>query len=147
MTRVINIRLKLSDFIDTDLEKTIMDRIKKIENDLHVKIIINFWIDDSNVNIKSFYDRWKDSLSVKTVIKNGEDLKANEHIFLCASAFSFCNSRVCKRSLAAISSSLTMPSPSASYLAYSESGSKRFAFNLLLPLFYPFLCNYGHNDL
>ena len=81
MTRVINIRLKLSDFIDTDLEKTIMDRIKKIENDLHVKIILYFWIDDSNVNIKSFYDRWKDSLSVKTVIKNGEDLKANEYIF------------------------------------------------------------------
>ena len=81
MTRVINIRLKLSDFIDTDLEKTIMDRIKKIENDLHVKIIIYFWIDDSNVNIKIFYDRWKDSLSVKTVIKNGEHLKANEHIF------------------------------------------------------------------
>ena len=79
--RVINIRLKLSDFIDTDLEKTIMDRIKKIENDLHVKIILYFWIDDSNVNIKSFYDRWKDSLSVKTVIKNGEDLKANEYIF------------------------------------------------------------------
>ena len=25
MTRVINIRLKLSDFIDTDLEKTIME--------------------------------------------------------------------------------------------------------------------------
>jgi len=81
MMRVINIRLKLSDFIDTDLEKTIMDRIKKIENDLHVKIILYFWIDDSNVNIKSFYDRWKDSLSVKTVIKNGEDLKANEYIF------------------------------------------------------------------
>lgn len=81
MTRVINIRLKLSDFIDTDLEKSIMDRIKKIENDLHVKIILYFWIDDSNVNIKSFYDRWKDSLSVKTVIKNGEDLKANEYIF------------------------------------------------------------------
>ena len=81
MMRVINIRLKLSDFIDTDLEKSIMDRIKKIENDLHVKIILYFWIDDSNVNIKSFYDRWKDSLSVKTVIKNGEDLKANEYIF------------------------------------------------------------------
>ena len=81
MTRVINIRLKLSDFIDTDLEKTIMDRIKKIENDLHVKIILYFWIDDSNVNIKSFYDRWKDSLSVKTVIKNSEELKANEYIF------------------------------------------------------------------
>ena len=58
-----------------------MDRIKKIENDLHVKIILYFWIDDSSVNIKSFYDRWKDSLSVKTVIKNGEDLKANEYIF------------------------------------------------------------------
>ena len=81
MTRVINIRLKLSDFIDTDLEKTIMDKIKKIENDLHVKIILYFWIDGSNVNIKSFYERWKDSLSVKTVIKNGEELKANEYIF------------------------------------------------------------------
>ena len=81
MTRVINIRLKLSDFIDTDLEKTIMDRIKKIENDLHVKIIIYFWIDDSYVNIKSFYDRWKDNLSIKTIIKNDNSLKANEFIF------------------------------------------------------------------
>ena len=41
MTRVINIRLKLSDFIDTDLEKTIMDRIKKIEILDYLTFILN----------------------------------------------------------------------------------------------------------
>ena len=37
MTRVIKLRLKLSDFIDTDLESIIMERIKAIENDLNIK--------------------------------------------------------------------------------------------------------------
>ena len=42
MTRVIKLRLKLSDFIDTDLESIIMERIKAIENDLNIKIILYF---------------------------------------------------------------------------------------------------------
>ena len=33
------------------------------------------------MNIKSFYDRWKDNLSIKTIIKNDNSLKANEFIF------------------------------------------------------------------
>ena len=44
MTRVIKLRLKLSDFIDTDLEKIIMERIKVIENDLHIRIILYFLV-------------------------------------------------------------------------------------------------------
>ena len=36
MTTVIKLRLKLSDFIDTDLENIIMERIKAIENDLNI---------------------------------------------------------------------------------------------------------------
>ncbi len=80
MTRVANIRLKLSDFIETDLEDIIMSRIKSIEQKLSMKFVLYFWL-DTDINLKAFYDRWKDSLSVKTVIKNGEDLKANEYIF------------------------------------------------------------------
>ena len=70
MTRVIKLRLKLSDFIDTDLESMIMERIKAIENDLNIKIILYFWIGDEDVNLKEFYERWKDNLSIKTIIKN-----------------------------------------------------------------------------
>ena len=81
MTRVIKLRLKLSDFIDTDLESMIMERIKAIENDLNIKIILYFWIGDEDVNLKEFYERWKDNLSIKTIIKNNSSLKANEFIY------------------------------------------------------------------
>ncbi len=80
MTRVANIRLKLSDFIDTDLEDIIMNRIKSIEQKLSMKFVLYFWL-DTNINLKSFYDRWKDNLSIKTIIKNDNSLKANEFIF------------------------------------------------------------------
>ena len=63
MTRVIKLRLKLSDFIDTDLESMIMERIKAIENDLNIKIILYFWLGDEKINLKDFYERWKDGWS------------------------------------------------------------------------------------
>ena len=81
MIRVIKLRLKLSDFIDTDLEKIIMERIKDIENDLQIRIILYFWLGDENIDLKSFYERWKDDLSIKTIIKNDSSLKANEFIY------------------------------------------------------------------
>ena len=80
MTRVANIRLKLSDFIETDLEDIIMSRIKSIEQKLSMKFVLYFWL-DTDINLKSFYDRWKDNLSIKTIIKNDNSLKANEFIF------------------------------------------------------------------
>ena len=81
MIRVIKLRLKLSDFIDTDLEKMIMERIKAIENDLQIRIILYFWLGDENIDLKSFYERWKENLSIKTIIKNDSSLKANEFIY------------------------------------------------------------------
>ena len=81
MIRVIKLRLKLSDFIDTDLEKIIMERIKAIENDLQIRIILYFWLGDENIDLKSFYERWKDDLSIKTIIKNDSSLRANEFIY------------------------------------------------------------------
>jgi len=81
MTRVIKLRLKLSDFIDTDLEEIIMERIKDVENELNIKIILYFWLGDEKINLKDFYERWKDNLSIKTIIKNDDSLKANEFIY------------------------------------------------------------------
>ena len=81
MTRVIKLRLKLSDFIDTDLEEIIMERIKAVENELNIKIILYFWLGDEKINLKDFYERWKDNLSIKTIIKNDDSLKANEFIY------------------------------------------------------------------
>jgi hypothetical protein len=81
MTRVIKLRLKLSDFIDTDLESIIMERIKAIENDLNIKIILYFWLGDEKINLKDFYERWKENLSIKTIIKNDSGLKENEYIY------------------------------------------------------------------
>ena len=52
MIRVIKLRLKLSDFIDTDLESVIMERIKAVENDLNIKIILYFWLGDEKINLK-----------------------------------------------------------------------------------------------
>ena len=80
MTRVANIRLKLSDFIETDLEDIIMSRIKSIEQKLSMKFVLYFWL-DTDINLKAFYDRWKDNLYIKTIIKNDNSLKANEFIF------------------------------------------------------------------
>ena len=80
MTRVANIRLKLSDFIETDLEDIIMSRIKSIEQKLSMKFVLYFWL-DTDINLKAFYDRWKDNLSIKSIIKNDNSLKANEFIF------------------------------------------------------------------
>ena len=80
MTRVANIRLKLSDFIETDLEDIIMSRIKSIEQKLSMKFVLYFWL-YTDINLKAFYDRWKDNLSIKTIIKNDNSLKANEFIF------------------------------------------------------------------
>ena len=81
MIRVLNIRLKLSDFIDTPLEDIIMEKIKKIEQSLSIKFVIYFWLGDEDVNLKKFYERWKDNLSIKTIIKNDSALRANEYIF------------------------------------------------------------------
>ena len=81
MTRVANIRLKLSDFINTDLENVIMEKIKDIEQSLRIKFVLYFWSDNQDVDLKSFYERWKDNLSIKTIIKNDANLSANEFIF------------------------------------------------------------------
>ena len=65
MTRVIKLRLKLSDFIDTDLEEIIMERIKDVENELNIKIILYFWLGDEKINLKGFMKDGKKTYQLK----------------------------------------------------------------------------------
>ena len=46
-----------------------------------LRIILYFWLGDENIDLKSFYERWKENLSIKTIIKNDSSLKANEFIY------------------------------------------------------------------
>jgi hypothetical protein len=74
----VSIRLKLSDFIDTDLEKDIMEMISKSHKDLPSDILVYFWYNDkeiTNKNLENFILRWEDKLKFKTIIKKGSDLK------------------------------------------------------------------------
>ena len=49
----ITVRLKLSDFINTDQEKSIMEMICKTHNDLRAVILLHMWFSETN--------RWWDS--------------------------------------------------------------------------------------
>ena len=71
------LRLKLSDFIGTDLEPVIMNKIKQIENELRIKIILNLWYDDGeieSVKLKDFILKWEKTLSIKTVIQISNEI-------------------------------------------------------------------------
>ena len=84
MTRVMKLTLKLSDFIGTDLEPVIMNKIKQIENELRIKIILNLWYDDGeieSVKLKDFILKWEKTLSIKTVIQISNEIKSNDYIF------------------------------------------------------------------
>ena len=83
MTRTVTLRLKLTDFINTNFEKNIMERIDSIHNELHIAIILYLWVDDdvNNSELKNFLMRWEDKLKFKTIVKKGHTIKANEFIY------------------------------------------------------------------
>ena len=84
MTRTVTLRLKLADFINTKLEKTVMERIDSINNELHIAIILYLWVDDGDVDnseLKDFLMRWEDKLKFKTFVKKGSIIKPDGFIY------------------------------------------------------------------
>ena len=80
----ITVRLKLSDFINTDQEKSIMEMICKTHNDLRAVILLHMWYDNDDVSpsdLNKFLIRWEDQLFFKTKIKKGSELAIDEFIF------------------------------------------------------------------
>ena len=84
MLSTITVRLKLSDFINTDKEKQIMDMVCKSHNDLRAVIYLHMWYENDDVSptdINEFLVRWEDYLFFKTKIQKGSELKTDEFIF------------------------------------------------------------------
>jgi len=84
MTSKISLRLKLTDFINTEMESEIMEKINKTHNDLNIAVLLYLWYTEGEVknkDLKEFLMRWEDNLSFKTIVKPNSDIKSNEYIW------------------------------------------------------------------
>ena len=68
----INVRLCLSDFYNTDIEKSVMNKLVNIHKKKSVQYYLELWYEDGKINsddIKNFLIKYEDTLSFKTKIK------------------------------------------------------------------------------
>ena len=84
MLSKVSLRLKLSDFINSDIEEQVMDKINNAHNKLNITVLLYLWFADGEItskDLKSFLMRWEKKLSFKTIVKQGNKLSINEFIF------------------------------------------------------------------
>ena len=84
MLSKVSLRLKLSDFINTNIEENVMNRINQIHSELHVIVSLYLWFEEDEItskDLKDFLMRWEDKLTFKTVVKQGHKLQVNDYIF------------------------------------------------------------------
>ena len=84
MTTKLSLRLKLSDFINTEIESKIMEKINHTHNELRVAVLLYLWFEDDEITneaLKDFLMRWEDKLSFKTVVTQGSEIKPNDFIW------------------------------------------------------------------
>jgi len=83
MLQKIIVRMKLSDFINTDYEQTIMERYSEVSGKYNVASMLYLWFeeDDQVDNLKEFITRWEDGLSLQTKIMNSSSLSHNDWLF------------------------------------------------------------------
>ena len=80
----VSLRLKLSDFINTDIEQEVMKKINNVHDELHITVLLYLWFEESEINskdLKEFLMKWEDTLSFKTVVKRGHDISFSEFIW------------------------------------------------------------------
>ena len=84
MLSKITVRLKLSDFINTDREEDIMKMVNKTHEDWRATILLHLWYENDEVDpheVNKFVTRYQSLLSFKTVIRTSMDLHSDEFIF------------------------------------------------------------------
>jgi len=82
MQRTMRVRLKLSDFIDTEYEDNVMNSISKVHSDLQSLILLHLWYDEGdNIKLKNFLMKWEDKLHFKTIVKEGTNVTSDEFVF------------------------------------------------------------------
>ena len=84
MLSKVSLRLKLSDYINTDIEEKVMNIVNHAHTELNVTVLLYLWFEEgevSNKDLKDFLMRWEDKLTFKTVVKQGHQLQLNDYIF------------------------------------------------------------------
>ena len=84
MLSKVSLRLKLSDFINTDIEEKVMNIVNHAHTELSVTVLLYLWFEESEIvskDLKKFLIKWEDKLSFKTIIKQGHQLQLNDYIF------------------------------------------------------------------
>ena len=84
MLSKVSLRLKLSDYLNTDIEEKVMNIVNHAHTELNVTVLLYLWFEEgelSNKDLKEFLMRWEDKLSFKTVVKQGHQLQINDYIF------------------------------------------------------------------
>ena len=79
-----SLRLKLSDFINTDIENQVMEKINQAHDDLNTAVLLYLWYEEGEIkskDLKDFLVRWEDKLQFKTIIKQGHNIRPYEFIF------------------------------------------------------------------
>ena len=100
MLSKISLRLKLSDFINTDIEETVMDKINHIHRELHVTVLLYLWFEEDEItgtDLKEFLMRWEDKLTFKTVVKQTHKLHTKDFIFFDILPMQVSDSDISKR--------------------------------------------------
>ena len=84
MLSKVSLRLKLSDYINTDIEEKVMNIVNHAHTELNVTVLLYLWFEEgevTNKDLKEFLMRWEDKLTFKTVVKQGHKLQVNDYIF------------------------------------------------------------------
>lgn len=78
-----NVRLKLSDFINTEYESTIMDKISEVHQKLKIPFSLKLWFDGDIKarEIKEFLQKYEGGLEYKTLISATDKLTPNDFIW------------------------------------------------------------------
>ena len=84
MSLSLSLRLKLSDFINTDIEQEIMENINSANNELGAIVSLHLWFEEDEISskdLKEFLMKWEDKLSFKTVIKQSSNIRPNDFVW------------------------------------------------------------------
>ena len=80
----VSLRLKLSDFINSDIEEEVIKKINTVHSKLHTTVLLYLWFEEDEINskdLKEFLMRWEDKLTFKTVVKQGFYINTSEFIW------------------------------------------------------------------
>ena len=100
MLSKISLRLKLSDFINTDIEEAVMNKVNGIHSELNVTVLLYLWYDKDEIDnddLKNFLMRWEEKLSFRTVVKQSHKLHTKDFIFFDIIPTHISDSNISKR--------------------------------------------------